>query len=117
MDFTETREAAERMDKAAERLRNMSSQMGMAQQVREYDSDRRKNLLATYTVKFLKQDNGVAASEAHARADESYQKRLEDLSVQLEAAYVVIARWNAAQAEFEAARSLLSLSKATMEIL
>lgn len=105
------------MEKAAERLRNMTAQVGMARQVKAYDSDRRKNLLAHYIVQNLKEKKGVAVSEALARSDTTYQEKLDELATQLGDAESLVCRWNAAQAEFEAARSLLSFSKATMDIL
>jgi hypothetical protein len=117
MDFSESTAVAERMQRATKRLHDMAAMVGIAKQIREYDSDRRKNLLATYMIKYLKEDNGVSASDAMARADERYQEELKRLGEQLADAEKTIAQWNAEQASFEAARSLLSFSKATMEIL
>ncbi len=117
MDFTESSEVAARMQRATKRLHEMAPMVGVAKQVREYDSDRRKNLIAKYQIAHLKKGEGVSASEALARADESYQAELLELGSQLADAEKTIAQWNAEQASFEASRSLLSFSKATMEIL
>src|SRR5580765_7833098 len=67
------------------RLRSASAELNnptsvslyaQARQVISYDSDRRKNLLAKYTVKYLKQGESATAAEAMARADSSRRGKL-----------------------------------------
>ncbi len=82
-----------------------------ARQVVSYDSDRRKNLLAKYTVKYLKEDNSATAAEAMARADESYQAEFNAQAEELQTAEGVIAKRRSVETSWESARSLLSFQR------
>ena len=117
MDHTETERIAERMKSSTRKLHALTAQVGGAKQIREYDSDRRKNLLAKYVMISLKEGFSATASETIGRANPAYQAELENLGDQLQAAEMTIAQWTAEQSSFEAARSLLSFSKETMRNL
>jgi hypothetical protein len=106
-----------RLEEARNTLHRLAPLVGAAKQVREYDSDRRKNVLAKYIVPFLKTEKGVAASEAYARANDSFQAEIEALAAQREASEKTIAQYEAAFASFEAARSLLSMEKETLRAI
>jgi len=82
-----------------------------ARQVIAYDSDRRKNLLAKYTVKYLKEDNSATAAEAKARADEAYQAEFNTQAEELQTAEGVIAKRRGVETSWESARSLLSFQR------
>jgi hypothetical protein len=82
-----------------------------ARQVISYDSDRRKNLLAKYTVKYLKQDNSAAAAEAMARADEAYRKEFDAQAEELQTAEGIVAKRKGTETSWESARSLLSFQR------
>lgn len=116
-DHSETEKISERMKSSTRKLHELAAHVGSARQVREYDSDRRKNLLAKYVLKALKDGMSATAAETTGRADPAYQEELERLADQLQASETVIASWMAEQASFDAARSLLSFSKETMRNL
>lgn len=115
-DHSETLRIGERMKSCTRKLHDLAAQVGGAKQVREYDSDRRKNLLSKYVAKSLKDGESATASETIGRSNPAYQSELEAMGDQLQAAETVIATWIAEQASFEAARSLLSFQKATMDL-
>lgn len=116
-DYSESEKIAARMKTATRKLRELAAQVGSARQIREYDGDRRKQILAVEVVKSIKAGESAAAADAIGRASEAYKTNLEALAAQYEAAEVVIATWTAEQAAFEAARSLLSFSRETMRNL
>jgi len=106
-----------RLKDATRRLHQLSPQVGAAKQIRQYDTDRRKNLLSKYVVRALKEGHSATAAEAHGRSDQSYQTELEGLSKQYEGAERTIAEWDSEFASFEAARSLLSMAKESIRVL
>jgi hypothetical protein len=119
-----------RLEEARNTLHRLAPLVGAAKQVREYDSDRRKNLLAKYAMMALtnarkvRENSGlitaplrsVASAEMEARANQSFQEEIEGLAAQREASEKTIAQWDAAFASYEAARSLLSMEKETLRI-
>jgi hypothetical protein len=116
MDFSESNQIGERLMRATKRLHDMAPMVGACRQIREFNSDQRKNLLAKYMVKHMF-GNSATKAEYLARADENYQYELAALEkIRLEAEQTM-SKWEAEFASYEAARSLLSFSKATMEIL
>lgn len=116
-DYSETEQIARRMKGSTRKLHQLAPQMGVAKQVREYDSDRRKNLLAKFVVKHLIGGQSATAAETLGRADPAYEEGLKNLSTQLQDAETTIAQWQAENASFEASRSLLSFSKESMRNL
>jgi hypothetical protein len=116
-DNREIAQVEERLRTCSKRLHVLAPQVGAAKQIRQYDTDRRKNALSKYVVKSLKAGESATAAEAIGRADLGYQAELEALSVQYEGAERTIAEWDAEQASFEAARSLLSMAKESMKVL
>jgi hypothetical protein len=106
-----------RLENAVREIRNMTAQVGQAKQVRDYDSDRRKTLLAQCMLPYLKGGASAAAAECDGRADPTYEIKLAQLATQREDAEKVIARMEAAYATFEASRSLLSLAKEGLRTL
>ncbi len=106
-----------RLKDATRRLHQLSASVGASKQIRQYDTDRRKNLLAKYVVRALKEGHSATAAEAYGRSDEAYQAELEGLSKQYEGAERTIAEWDSEYASFEAARSLLSMAKESMRVL
>ncbi len=106
-----------RLKDATRRLHQLSASVGASKQIRQYDTDRRKNLLAKYVVRALKEGHSATAAEAYGRSDEAYQTELEGLSKQYEGAERCIAEWDSEYASFEAARSLLSIARETLKIL
>ena len=73
-------ELEQRMTAAVDEIHRRSSAVAMARQVKEYASDMRKNLLATYSAPLLK-DNSSAAAETLARSNPQFQ---DELAAQME---------------------------------
>ncbi len=116
-DNREIAQVEERLRSCSKRLHVLAPQVGAAKQIRQYDTDRRKNLLSKFVVKSLKAGESATAAEAYGRADDGYQAALEAIAAQYEHAEKTIAEWDAEQASFEAARSLLSMAKETLKTL
>ncbi len=116
-DNREIVQVEERLRSCSLRLHKLAPMVGSAKQIRNYDGDRRKNLLAKYVVRALKEGHSATAAEAYGRSDEGYQVALEAISSQYEQAEKTIAEWDAEQASFEAARSLLSMAKETLKTM
>lgn len=116
MNHSDIQQIEEKLRNATRRIHSLAPLVGHAKQVREYDSDRRKNLLATYALPHLKAGLSATAAETEARANCLYQTQLEALSEQREASEKTIAEWEAAFCTYEAARSLLSAAKAYREL-
>ena len=112
-DHSDVAAIQKRLKTASAELNNpMSvSLYAQARQVISYDSDRRKNLLAKYTVKYLKEGESATAAEAMARADEAYQKEFETQGEELQTAEGVIAKRRGTETSWESARSLLSFQR------
>ncbi len=110
-------EVEQRLRSCSKRLHQLAPQVGAAKQIRQYDTDRRKNLLAKYVVRALKEGHSATAAEAYGRSDEGYQVALETMSREHEASEKVLAEWEAEQCSFEAARSLLSMMKESLKVL
>lgn len=103
------------LENIALQIEALGPSLADARTVREYDSDRKRNLLAEFTGPLLA-TNSATAAESIARANPEYQRRFEDLRQQLLTAHTVIARESGLQARFEAARSVLSVTKAQMAL-
>lgn len=116
-DYSETEKIAARMKASTRKLHELATQVGIARQIREFNSDQRKNALSIEVVKALKEGQSAAAAEHVGRASKAYQERLESLAMQFADAESTIAAWQAEMASFEASRSLLSFSKESMRNL
>jgi hypothetical protein len=106
-----------RLENAVREIRNMTVMVGHAKQVKDYDSDRRKALLAQAMLPYLKGGASAAAAECDGRADPAYISGLDALATQREDAEKTIAKWDAAFCTYEAARSLLSMAKETIRTI
>lgn len=106
-----------RLENAVREIRNMTVIVGHAKQVRDYDSDRRKTLLAQHMLPFLKAGHSAASAEVEARSDPVYETKLQQLAEQRGDAETTIAKWDAAFCTYEAARSLLSMAKQTLNTI
>lgn len=112
-DHSDVIQIQKRLKSASAELNNAANLTlyAQARQVVSYDSDRRKNLLAKYTVKYLKQGESATAAEAMARADEAYQAEFNTQSEELQTAEGVIAKRRATETSWDTARSLLSMQR------
>jgi hypothetical protein len=103
------------LENLAIQLEQLASEVAAAKTVKEYDSDRRKQLLSEHVAPLLPHESASAA-EHLARADTGYQERFKALRQELLTAHVTLARHDALQAKFEACRSILSVQKATLAL-
>ncbi len=110
-------EVEQRLRSCSKRLHQLSASVGASKQIRQYDTDRRKNLLAKYVVRALKEGHSATAADAYGRSDEAYQAELAVMSREYEASEKTLAEWEAEQCSFEAARSLLSMMKESLKVL
>lgn len=116
-DFHDASKAEARLRAAANRLHAMAGEVAQAKQVKEFASDRRKNLLARYMAPLLASGSGATAAEMVARANPEYQQELDEQAEQYAAAERVLSEHGATMATFDAARSLLSMSKESMRVM
>jgi ATP-dependent helicase/DNAse subunit B len=116
-DHSEHLKVANRMKEAVRRLESMATSVGVARQIREFNSDMRKTALSVEVVKSLKAGESATAAEHIARASTVYQNKMADLAKQYADCETVLAQWNTEQMAFEAARSLLSFSRESLRNL
>lgn len=109
--------AQAQLNKCALRLAAMSMELALAKQLKEYDSDRRKQALAVAMKVFLDSGESAAAAECKARAGDYYANKLAELGEQYKSALQTIEKADATRVLFEAARSLLSVERAKINIL
>src|SRR5712691_9346784 len=106
-----------RLKEASREINLLAPAFGQAKQVIEYDSDRRKNLLAKYGRSYLKAGESAIASEVMARSEAEYLCELDSLATELDAAYGTVAKWDALHCSFESARSLLALTREQLKTM
>ena len=116
-DFSETLELQQRLAELTGALAAMTDEVGLARHVREYDSDRRKRVLAIAAHPLIVAGASSAAADTEARAGATYGAAMKTLGKELVAAEKVIARWEAVKIQIEVARSLLSMQKSTLQNL
>jgi len=116
-DFSDVAALQAAIYERCESLERMRDEYAAAQQVVEYDADRRKAALAVETVKFLDDGEGAGASEARARASAGYFEAMKVLAVQLTAANRVIAKYRLHLTTLDALRSILSTQRSLIKEL
>jgi len=104
-----------RLDETVNELTKMVNAVATAKQVREYNSELRKDLLARHVAPLLA-DNSATAAETLARASESYQKERAKLQDMFERAEQHLTRYDVLYAKLDATRSILSLAKEQMKL-
>lgn len=114
-DHSEIRAIEKRITETVAALQKLVPDYASARQVIDYDSDRRKQLLARHTSPCLIAGNTAAMADALARDCTLYCDGLDKLSESLKSAYEVQARWQALMARLDAARSLLAVSRETLK--
>jgi hypothetical protein len=116
-DHSEIYTIEKRMKTACKRLHDMASEVGMAITIRDYDKDRRRNLLASYALSYIKDGESVSASQLKARANEAYQQAFNGYYETYQQALTTIKIWEAEFAAYDAARSLLARQRETLRTL
>lgn len=112
-DNEQAKKIMERMQTASLKLNKTAPAVGHAKQIREFASERRKNLLAQY----FDADLPATKAEMLARKHPEYLQKLELLVGQSDDAEIVIAKDSATRHSFEAARSLLSFNRESLRQL
>jgi hypothetical protein len=116
-DHSEIATIEERMKTAAKRLHTFAPQVAQAVTIIDYDSDRRKSLLARYAVRHIKDGESAAAADTLARASDAYKAELDALGSIYEQANVTMREWDAEKCSWETARSLLARQRETIRTL
>ncbi len=114
-DHSDIMEVEIRLKQCTKDLHDMVEEVAAARQVKEYDSERRKNALSKSMANFT----GVSSTQSQnlARTSHSFLQEIESLASQYQEAERAILKWQATLASFEAARSLLSFSRETLRQL
>jgi GH35 family endo-1,4-beta-xylanase len=116
-DFTDTQRIEQKLRKANNTLLHMTADVAAARTIKEFVSERRKNLLARFANARIHEGASATAAETEARSNERYVEEFNQLTAEYESAEKVLADWDATRATFEAARSILSLSKESLRQL
>jgi hypothetical protein len=116
-DHSDITDIEKRMKGASKRMREMSSEVGMADTILRYDSDRRSGLLARYASVHLKAGESATAAETLARADGSHDKELQLLMSQYQDARVKVREFECERITWETSRSLLARQRETLRTL
>jgi hypothetical protein len=116
-DWSDAAGLQAKMIACIDELSAMSSNVGIAKHIAEYDSDQRKRALARAMVASLAGGSSAAKAEQEARASEVYAKELAVLAKQHQAAMQQIEEYTVKKLEWETARSLLSMLKETVRQL
>lgn len=113
-DYSDCAALQKQLEQAVNRLTMMTGAVAQARHVREYDSDRRKRVLAVAAMPLLKAGASSAAADTEARASGVYQSAMTQLGKEFVTAEKVLGEWDAVKIQIEVARSLLSLVKSQM---
>lgn len=116
MDAHDVIELEQKLVLAVRGLEGMTDIVGVSRQVKEYNSDQRKNLLARYKIKYRKDCESDSGQETLARADDQYQTELNQLADQYGNAEKHIAKWDAMHARLDALRTAISLAKVQLDL-
>jgi hypothetical protein len=104
----------ERLKSVTKELHQLAPLVGAAEQVIEFNSDQRKNALASEAKRYIERGEGAANSESLARSSPVYLEKMKALEIAFSNAQVTKYKWKAAMCSFEAARSLLARQRETM---
>lgn len=116
-DFTESGAIQQRLMEATQKLKSLSVTLGKAKQVKEWSKEARKQALAEAMAPYIAKGDTAASSEVLARSSPIYVARMKELAEVYADAESAISEWGAAQAAYDACRSLLSFSRETLRNL
>lgn len=117
IDDKEIRDLQEKMQETLGRIRKLAPLVGMARQVKEFNPDQRKNILAAEQIAFIQRGESVAASETLGRSSPIYMEKFRELGKSYADACGTIAEWDAQFARLDALRSMLAMTRETMRTL
>lgn len=113
-DHSQSLEIAGRLRDSVQKLHDMAIDVASARQIREFASDRRRNLLS----KYLGSDCLPMNQREHiARQNPQYHQEFEQLSEQYKEGEKIIAKWQAEMCRYDGLRSLLSYSRQVFDTL
>lgn len=112
-DHSTVEEIQHRLIEQCEAMDSLVEKVAKARQIQDYDSDRRKNTLATFVCAEMDKEKGLSVSmaEHRARCSRGYEDRMRSLVQDALAAETDIAQWEVHKLRWETARSLLSIQK------
>jgi hypothetical protein len=116
-DWSDCESCQQRMIEAVTDLAALAPEAGLARQILEFSSDRRKQALARAMAAPLAGGESSAKAEMQARNDPAYAAELNQLGKQHTAAEQTMTRWEALKVKWECARSLLSMQKESVRRL
>ena len=116
-DHSDIARIQKRMKEACRKMQEMATEVGMAETVIRYDKDRRKDTLARYVIKHLKNGESAAAAEQYARADTAYDAEMQGLLSQAQLAHTTLKLYEVEKCAWETARSLLSMQREILHTL
>lgn len=110
-DFSDSAHLQKQLSDSADAIAAMADDVGLARQIREFNSDQRKRCLAVAALPLLKSGASATAADLEARGSEQYGAALKVLAKDLVTAEQTIAKWEAQKIVWESNRSLLSMLK------
>lgn len=116
-DHEEIHRVEKRFKLAARKMHELEGEMGMALTILEYDSDRRKALVARYAVKHIKHGESASAADTLARADPLYEAEFKTMAEVYEQAQLTKKMYENEEKSWETARSLLARQRETLRTL
>lgn len=116
-DWSSVEGLQRKMVDAVRSMGEMTSSIGAARQVIEYNGDQRKRCLAIVAFPLIKSGASSAAAETESRASDRYGAALDQLARELTAAEATRAEYENLRLQWETARSLLSLQKESIRNL
>jgi hypothetical protein len=117
MDNSDLMELSKALSETVDEMGRMVTAVATAKQVKEYNGELRKNLLARYVAPLLETTKSATAAETLARASSDYQSELSKLAEQFLTAEKHITRFDVLHAKHDAQRSALSLAKEQVRLV
>jgi hypothetical protein len=105
------------MKEAARKLHAMSSNLGMALTVIEFNSERRKALLARFAAPHLRSGESSVSAETLARSESGYDIEFQQLFGQYQEAVTQVKEYEIEKISWDTARSLLARQRETLKTL
>jgi hypothetical protein len=116
-DHSDITAIEKRMKEAARKLHAMSANLGMALTVIEFNSERRKALLARFAATHLRNGESAISADTLARADAGYDVEFQALLGQYQDAITQVKEYEIEKISWDTARSLLARQRVTLETM
>ena len=110
-DHEDSKKIVKRMREAVNKMYRMSKDVATARQIKEFASERRKNILGKYMSKHWQPKISAAILEMQARNDAEFHTEFEQLVTQTGWAESILAEYAAEMVRYEAARSLMAYGR------